>query len=160
MQVKPTWILGDALTSIDNAPVCDFILTCPPYGDLEVYSNDPNDLSNMSWQEFSLRMMEIVAKSCSKLKDNSFACYVVSNFRDKKGFYRNLVGLIIDAFSAAGLEFYNDAILANVVGTAALRTRQFVTSRKLVKHHQNVLIFVKGCPKLAAEKLNEAKAST
>src|SRR5262249_13125943 len=46
--VRPQWFTGDALECVQDAPLADFIFSCPPYGDLEVYSDDPNDLSTMA----------------------------------------------------------------------------------------------------------------
>src|SRR5438309_2232387 len=44
----PEWIVGDSramLASCDKN--ADLIFSCPPYADLEVYSEDPRDLSVM-----------------------------------------------------------------------------------------------------------------
>ncbi|MFG5526323.1 chromosome partitioning protein ParB, partial [Enterococcus faecalis] len=50
------------------------------------------------------------------------------------------------AFSKEGLFFYNDMILLNTAGSAALRARQSMNNRKVVRIHQNVLVFYKGNP--------------
>ena len=49
------------------------------------------------------------------------------------------------AFYKAGLKLYNEAILLeNGLNTATMRAdRQFTASKKLIKVHQNVLIFKK-----------------
>lgn len=49
----PTWYCGDSL-HIDQIAKgeYDFLFTCPPYGNLEVYSDDPADISNMSDDDF------------------------------------------------------------------------------------------------------------
>ena len=86
------------------------------------------------------------------MKPDRFACFVVANFRDSKGFYRDLVGETIRGFEDSGLRFYNDAVLLTSIGSAAMRaTKQFDASRKLCKTHQNVLVFVNGDPKKAAK---------
>lgn len=123
----------------------DFLLTCPPYADLEVYSDDPRDISNMPYDKFKEAYADIIKKSAGKLKDNAFAAIVVGEVRDKHGYYYNFVGDTIEAFKAAGMEYYNECILLNQIATGALRAdRQFGASRKVVKTHQNVLVFVKG----------------
>ena len=44
--------------------------------------------------------------------------------------------------------YYNEIILMNVAGSMPMRVnRQFTTSRKVGKVHQNVLVFFKGDPK-------------
>ena len=128
----------------------DLVFTCPPYGDLEVYSDNPADISNMRHEEFLTAYFDIIAQATSRLKQNRFAAIVVADYRDTKGIYRNFVTSTILAFRAAGLHFYNDAIIIDPVGSAAMRAeRQFVATRKLAKTHQNLLVFVKGDPKKA-----------
>lgn len=143
---KPNWINNDS-RNIDTlvSDQYDFMLTCPPYADLEVYSNDPKDLSNMPYEEFITAYREILYKTADKLKDNAFAAIVVGDVRDKKGYYYNFVGDTIQAMKDAGLKYYNECILLEQIATAAVRAgKQFEAGRKVVKTHQNVLIFVKG----------------
>ena len=148
----PQWICGDSLTELDNAPKADFIFSCPPYGDLEEYSQDPLDLSCMAHSEFLVAYRAIIAKACGKLRQDRFACFVVGDFRDKKGNYRNFVSDTIQAFLDAGMNYYNEAILVTSVGSACMRvTKQFTSGRKFAKTHQNILVFVKGCGKLATK---------
>ena len=46
---KPEWISGDSETILDTVnEKFDFVFSCPPYFDLEVYTNEEEDLSNMS----------------------------------------------------------------------------------------------------------------
>jgi DNA modification methylase len=150
----PAWICGDS-RNIDvtcKDVQADFLFSCPPYADLEVYSTDPKDLSTLSYSEFKQAYFEIIKKSCSLLKNDRFACFVVGEVRDKKGNYYNFVGDTIQAFENAGLQYYNEAILITAVGSLPIRAgKQFSASRKLGKTHQNVLVFVKGDGKKAAQ---------
>lgn len=154
----PEWIAGDS-RQIDNilkGRRFDFLMSCPPYVDLEVYSDNPCDLSTMDYSKFMSVYREIIAKSCSLLEDDSFACFIVGEVRDKSslGFYYGFVADTIKAFEDSGARFYNEAILVNPIGTLAIRIRkQFETSRKIGKTHQNILVFVKGDPKKATERL-------
>lgn len=151
-QSRPQWVCGDAVEVLPTAPMGDFIFSCPPYGDLEVYSDDPRDLSTMSWEQFSDAYMRIIEQAVSRLKPDRFACYVVGDFRDSRGCYRNFSGMTIQCFELAGARFYNEAILATPTGSAPVRAPgYFNASRKLVRIHQNVLIFCKGDPKRAAQ---------
>ena len=93
-----------------------------------------------------------IAKAAAYLRDNAFACFVVGDVRDKAGYYRNFPGHTIDAFAAAGLRLYNEGILVTAAGSLPLRVnRQFEVGRKFGKTHQNVLVFVKGDWRKAAE---------
>lgn len=145
------YVCGDSLETVKNAPAADMVFSCPPYGDLEKYSDHPQDLSNMSYMKFLIAYREIIRISCEKLHNNRFACFVVADFRDEDGYYRNFVSETILAFLDSGLKLYNEAILLTAIGSAPLRvTRQFNGGRKLCKMHQNVLIFCKGDWKTAA----------
>ena len=146
------YVTGDSAKTLPDAPECDFVFSCPPYGDLEVYSDNPADLSAMDHEAFLVGYRDIIAKSCSKLRQDRFACFVVGDFRDKRGNYRNFVSETIQAFLHAGLALYNEAILVTSVGSACMRvTKQFDASRKFAKTHQNILVFVKGDGKKATQ---------
>lgn len=147
-----SWRCGDALPGLaePETPAADFVFSCPPYGDLEQYSDDPADLSNMPWPAFLAAYRAIIAAACAKLRPDRFACFVVGEIRDPAGIYRDFVGETVAAFQSAGLGFYNEAILVTAVGSLPVRVgKQFSATRKLGKTHQNVLLFVKGDPRAA-----------
>lgn len=145
---KPKWIVGDSLNIKDLTEnvKADLIFSCPPYYNLEVYSDLENDISNKdTYEEFLDTYEKIIKNSVELLKENSFAVFVVGEFRDKKGFYCNFVGDTIKAFEKAGMNYYNEGILVTPTGTLPVRTaKQFNSGRKLGKQHQNILIFYKG----------------
>lgn len=143
------YIAGNSDKVLDEEELqSDFVYSCPPYHDLEQYSDDPEDLSNMDYETFLEIYRSIIKKAVDQLADDRFACFVVGDIRDKKGFYRNFVSDTISAFEDAGAKLYNEIILVNVVGSLAIRIRrQFNNGRKVGKMHQNVLVFYKGDPK-------------
>lgn len=148
--VKPNWYCDDSLNAdkyiADDS--CDMIFSCPPYADLEVYSDDERDISNMEYDKFCEVYAEIISIACRKLKQDRFAVFVVGDVRDKKGFYRNFIDYTKKCFNDNGLLTYNEAILLDSLSTAPIRAgKQFNASRKLCKVHQNILIFYKGNPK-------------
>jgi hypothetical protein len=151
------WQIGDSRQTLLNAPIADFIFSCPPYGNLEIYSDDPADLSNMPYGDFMQNYRQIIKQCFEVLKPNRFACFVVGEYRDKKlGSYVGFVPDTIKAFTDAGFAFYNEAILLTSVGSLPIRTSaQFPKGRKLGKAHQNILVFVKGCSKKAASLCKE-----
>ena len=158
--LPPVWHTGDSrnIDRICHDVDADFVFSCPPYADLEVYSDDPNDLSTLKYEDFKPAYFEIIAKACARLKEDRFACFVVGDVRDKKGNYYNFVGDTVEAFRAAGLHFYNEAILVTSVGSLPIRVgRQFASGRKLGKTHQNVLVFVKGDGKRATQACGEVE---
>ena len=143
---QPQWYCGDSEKLLDDKwnLKFDFLFSCPPYADLEVYSDLPDDLSNMDYKDFLTKYCSIIKKSLELLKPNSYACFVVGDVRDKQGYYLDFISDTKKAFINSGAKLYNDAILLNSVGTASMRAnRIFSAGQKLVKIHQNVLIFKK-----------------
>ena len=152
------WICGDSLQVQQLAPAeYDFIFTCPPYGDVEVYSDDPRDLSTMPYVRFIANYRLIIERSCSMLRNDRFACMVVSNFRSSgEEYLHDFVGDTITAFRRCGLELLNEAILINSLGTLPIRAaRGFKRSRKLGRTHQTILVFCKGDAYAAAQQCGE-----
>ena len=157
---SPIWHCDDSKNAdkyIDDKS-CDMIFSCPPYFDLEVYSKDERDLSQMQWDAFCDAYEEIIATACRKLKQNRFAVFVVGEVRDKKGFYRDFLGLTIRCFAQHGVNPYNELILLESLGSAAIRARPiFQSGRKVCKVHQNVLVFYKGDPKKIKEEFGDVR---
>lgn len=148
----PVWHVGD---SRDIGKIAagsyDMVFSCPPYADLEIYSDDPADLSTLPYDTFRRDYTAIISETCALLKPDRFACFVVGEVRGKDGAYYGFVPDTIAAFRQAGLRFYNEAILVTATGSLPIRAgKQFRSGRKLGKTHQNVLTFVKGDAKRAA----------
>ena len=161
---KPNWIVGDSRKVVPtlNDKEYDFIFTCPPYHDLEVYSDNPRDISNMPYNRFLTSLNSILTHSVSKLKDNRFVAIVVSEIREqsttrnyKIGKYRGFVPSVIEMCEEMGLSFYNDMILYNSQGQASRVSKTYFNrNKKIASVHQNILIFVKGNPDIATEEIN------
>jgi DNA modification methylase len=140
----PNWFIGDSNKILEgSSKVFDMVFSCPPYADLEVYSDLEGDISNMPYAEFMKVYEEIINKSCKLLKSGGYACFVVGEIRDKKGNYVGFVPDTINAFKKCGMNFYNEAIYLQGLGTAAMRANNNMKKQKLVKIHQNVLVFKK-----------------
>lgn len=161
LSIPNLWLNDDSLNVDNHLPddSVDLFLSCPPYGDLEKYTEDERDLSNMSYADFMRNYRDIIRKGVSKLRDNRFAVFVVGDFRDEKGFYRGFVKDTISAFEDAGARLYNEMILVNSVGSASLRAGGAFTNRKITKLHQNVLVFFKGDPDTIQDNYPEIDSS-
>jgi len=141
---QPQWYVGDSNEVLKGmSKEFDFVFSCPPYANLEVYSNLEGDISNMSYIQFMKAYEEIIAKSCNLLKSGGYACFVVGEVRDKKGNYIGFVPDTINAFRKCGMNYYNEGILLNSIASASMRANGNMITQKLVKIHQNVLIFKK-----------------
>lgn len=154
---RPRWVQGDSRVELAKAPPqVDMVFSCPPYGDLEKYSDDPRDISNLDYGGFLDAYGAIISMATARMVQDSFACWVVATFREKStGYLRDFPGHTVQAFERAGLRYYNEITLVNSVGTGAMRanTSFLRGSHKMVKLHQNVLVFVKGDPVAAAAKV-------
>jgi hypothetical protein len=157
----PDWRQGDSrgIGALCAGLRADMVFSCPPYADLEVYSEDPADLSTLPYADFREAYAAIIAETCALLAPDRFAVFVVGEVRDKRGNYYGFVPDTVAAFRAAGLSFYNEAILVTAAGSLPIRAgKQFRSGRKLGKTHQNVLVFCKGDPKRAAAACQGAPA--
>jgi len=141
---QPQWYVGDSNEVLNGFnKEFDFVFSCPPYADLEVYSDLEGDISNMDYVNFMKAYEEIIAKSCNLLKSGGYACFVVGEVRNKKGNYIGFVPDTIKSFIKCGMNYYNEGILLNAIASASMRANGNMKTQKLVKVHQNILIFRK-----------------
>lgn len=127
----------------------DMLFSCPPYYDLEVYSDLPNDASNQgTYEEFIDILRRAYSAAVTRLKNSRFAVIVVGDVRDKKtsGYY-GFVDDVKKIFRDNGLHLYNEIILLEAVGRTAYRVNKLFETRKVAKMHQSVLVFYKGNPR-------------
>ena len=91
----PEWLTGNSLNinELTDNVQADLIISCPPYVDLEVYSDSAEDLSTMNYPEFLTSYREIISRTCSQLREDRFACFVVGDVRDAK---ENYYGFVAD----------------------------------------------------------------
>lgn len=154
IEPAPRFILSDAVTF--EAPEHDLFFTCPPYLDLEKYSNLPGDLSNMSHSDFWVAYEAVIGRGLAKLHQDRFAVIVVGDVRGPDGFYVGLPRRTIEIFQKYGAKLYNDAIYLQEPVTAAMRAfKSMNDSRKMPKAHQNFLVFCKGDALKASKRLQK-----
>lgn len=142
------WRTGDstAKESWADAPKADMVFSCPPYFDLEQYSEDPTDLSNAGDVNAFFDLLTDSFRNCDALLENDrFIVIVMGEVRENNGRLHDMIGRTAEAARRVGWDYYNDAILLTAVGSLALRAgRIFRGSRKLARCHQYVMVFVKG----------------
>ena len=146
LNVSPTWHCDDSLNVdkyIDNESV-DMIFSCPPYFDLEEYSKSDMSASE-NYKKFMDDLTTVFTYCYAYLKEGSFAVVKVGEIRDNKtGEMRGFVPDTINMMKDIGWKYYNEIILINQSGTAAIRSAGNMKSRKIVKCHQNIFVFYKG----------------
>ena len=148
------WLKYDCRKFVSNDKF-DLIFTCPPYYNLEVYSDLESDLSTKAtYKDFLVEYTDIIKHTYSLLKDDCFSVWVVSDVRDKiTTEYYGLVADTIKIHQQAGFKFYKEIILYNDTGNLAITSGDYLNkARKVGRQHQNVLVFFKGDPKHIKEK--------
>jgi Pyridoxal-phosphate dependent enzyme len=173
----PKWTAGDS-ASAQAWPLeresADLIFTCPPYYDLEVYSDEEGELSRMSKNDFDLAYADIIARCAEALRPDRFAVFVTGDSRSRKqvkeegafgtggtgGALRDMRGATIRAAEAAGLQFVNGAVLVTPVGSIPITAaRMFTGARTLARTHQDVLVFAKGDRAAAARACGQVEVT-
>ena len=129
------WIVSDA--NYYEFPQSDMIFTCPPYWNLEKYSDMEGDLSNQKTYTDFLRMYENIIKKCCSAC-NGYIVFMVGNIRDSGGFVLDIPGDTVRMFDNFGYGLYNE-IVVYAVGSASVRTN-FV-NKKVTNVHQKILVF-------------------
>ena len=139
----------------------DMLFSCPPYFDLEVYSDLPNDASNQgSYDDFIQILKTAFTNALGCLKNNRFVVIVVGDVRDRKtGFYYDFCGDIKRIFRETGVLLYNEIILVEQTASTALRDARYMETRKVAKTHQHILVFFKGNPKNIKEEFEKIEYS-
>jgi hypothetical protein len=130
---------------LDVDTMFDCAITCPPYHDLEVYSDQADDLSALgSYAEFNGSMYLCACHHYERMKPGAFVCMIVGLFRDKK------TGELIDFpadtvvnFRDAGFTYWQHIILSKNFASAAVRAGNAWKGHKLVPRHENLLVFRK-----------------
>jgi DNA modification methylase len=136
----------------------DLFFSCPPYFDLEHYSDDERDASNQgSYEEFLGLLDTAFSESIKCLKKNRFAIVVMSAVRDKDGFYQDIPSDITRIFEKNGCHLYNQIILVDTGATLALRVGNSMKNRKVGRQHQEVLVYLNGEESPLEEDINEFK---
>lgn len=153
---KPNWFCGDSrtFTKLTNGVKGDFIFSSPPYYGREQYSKLKKDLNNApTYTGFLEGYQEAIRQAVSQLRQDRFACFEVQNIRDKQGNQVSFAADTVDAFEKAGASFYNHIIHVPPSASAQIKCKMFRSSRKVVPVHSDVLVFIKGNPKLAVAEL-------
>ena len=158
---EPKWTEG---TSLDAAHMwsgekADLVFTCPPYWNLEKYSDDPKDLSNMSLEEFTAAHNRIIAACAAHLKQDRFAVWVVGDMKDKKtGRLVRLHDRTKDGFASAGMHLHAEIIFVTSPGSKRITARKAMNAKRtILSRHEYVLVFCKGDPAKAAKALGEVE---
>jgi DNA modification methylase len=136
------FILGDGCELDKGAGLFDMALTCPPYWNLEQYSDLKEDLSNLkTYNEFDDSMHQCAFSHRRHMKPGAFVCIVVGPFRDKKGELIDFPAHTVGNFRDAGFIYHQQIVLSKNFASAAKRSTNAWKGHKLVPAHEFLLIF-------------------
>lgn len=139
-----TYRQSDGRFMDDDSDLFDCAITCPPYYDLEVYSDQADDISAFkSYAEFNAAMWMSAHAHFERLKPGAFACIVVGLFRDKSGELIDFPAHTVENFREAGFLYHQHIILSKNFASAAVRAGNAWRGHKLVPRHENLLVFRK-----------------
>ena len=147
--VTPQWIIGDSANLSSLLPPdeqYDLVFTCPPYFDLEVYSESTADgSSKRDYDEFLSWYEDIFFQALNRLRPRRFAVIVVGDLRDKESKVYELLRFpshTVLTMKGLGCLSWRRFVLKMPMGSAAIRMqRQWATNRIPVNLHQDVLVF-------------------
>jgi len=129
----------------------DLFFSCPPYYNVEVYSDKDNDASNQAtYEEFYAILDKAFEESAKCLKNNRFAVVVVGDVRGHNGAFYDFPGDVKRTFTRLGFLLYNQLVLVRPIGLSSLFTNGMKT-RKQRSVHEDVLVFYKGDPAVIKE---------
>jgi DNA modification methylase len=147
MRAKYICADGQQVATHIKADSQDLLFSCPPYFDLEVYSDLPNDASNQKdYDDFIKIIQTAFTAAVGCLKKNRFAVITCGDVRGEDGNYYRFPDHIKDIFARNGMQLYGELIMIEAVGSARIKAGGQMKNRKPVKVHQNVLIFFNGNP--------------
>lgn len=137
-------ICGDSRKPHVKEESFNFCYTCPPYYNLEVYSDQEADLSNLpQYGSFLRELRESVKQSFMALKPGSLSVWVVGNFRDKDGYLIHFNSDLIWIAKECGYKLHDEIIFWGASGNASQRCGQFEANRKSVRVHEYLVILKK-----------------
>lgn len=136
------YVHGDGCHLDGSDSLFDCAITCPPYYDLEKYSDQADDISNLgSYAEFNARMYLCAEAHRLRMKPGAFVCIIVGLFRDKRGELIDFPADTVANFREAGFIYWQHIILSKNFASAAIRASNAWKGHKLVPRHENLLIF-------------------
>lgn len=147
LEDRVKFICGDG-TQLDGiaSESMDFGFSCPPYYNLEVYSNLPDDLSNLDTYDDFMESINRCARSYRRvMKPDAFVCIVTSPFRlvNDRGVNEQVdfPGDVIRSFRNADMYLWQDVILSRNFASAAGRASTSWRGHKLIPRHERLLVF-------------------
>jgi DNA modification methylase len=121
----------------------DFTITSPPYWDIEYYGPEEEQLGKVtSYKKFLKALKKHIEENYRVLKQGSFCCWFMNDFRKKNKFYPYHID-IYNLFCKVGFTPFNIYIL-KLPSVTKNFLQWTIRTKILPKEHEYVLVFVKG----------------
>jgi len=132
-------------TSVIPTDYADFLITCPPYWNLEMYDGGDGDLSMLdSYEDFCIELEKCVIETTKILKSGAVSCWVVGLHRDDKGNLLCLNHDVVAMHKRNGFRHKEEIVLSHKNNGAIRRVGAFDKgNRFLIRTHEYALVFVK-----------------
>jgi len=114
-----------------------------PRHDYEIVDADGNNIGIVTSGTMAPTVGKGIGMGYVKTEFASEGSEIFIQIRNNKVDYIGFVPDTIKAMEDAGLKYYNECIYLNSIGTASLRADKYMRNKKIVKVHQNVLVFRK-----------------
>lgn len=142
--LKFEMVCGDSTKYVIEPNIYDFSYSCPPYYDLEVYSELEEDISNAGTYDDCLEMLrQSLEITFRGLKAGGLCVWVTGNFRRPDGALRHFNGDVIRLAQSVGFTLHDELIWWGASGGAYQRVGQFAAHRKSVRVHEQIIILRK-----------------
>lgn len=132
--------LANSLT--DDIPPFDGLLTCPPYWNLETYSNDGID-SIKTWEDFILSYNAILSKAWNSAEEGATFCIYVGDWRTDAVYY-DLIYQTQKIMDAMGATPFDQVVGHRVRTKVSIMVPQALSFGYTVKVHEQLLVYKKG----------------
>jgi hypothetical protein len=132
----PTYEHADSLRS--RWPAAQMVFTSPPYHDLEIYSDDPLDLSTMTWPNYLRALSASFQYTAAALTPGGFAVWVIADIPG-----RPLVAELTKIGDSSPLVDYHETLtIVHRVGTAGWRAAvNYPRTGRATRVHSSAVVF-------------------
>ncbi len=132
---------SEKMIEVDNS--VDFVVTSPPYWDLEYYGDEEEQIGwGKTYEEFLSGLKRIIQESYRVLKPGKFCVYNINDFRKEGEYYcyhKDLIELALDV----GYKLHDIIILEWPAAIGACFATQVVDRKITAKSHEYLLVFKK-----------------
>ena len=135
--------MGEVLWLPDRAlGEMDMVFTCPPYWDMEKYSDNPKDLSTLkTYDEFLHQCNRRLEIASSYLKEDGFLIVVLMDFRQKGVFYPWHTDTINFFHKNTDFKLYDTMIWEMSPRKRHPLYPQALVNRRMLNTHEYCLVF-------------------